>query len=150
MSITLSNLNHFQNSFVVRFCDKFAVVWWLKVPPHLKCIATLPCEIVMSENKQHSEKVLWLTINRKALQLGIWGTVALSTKIYCKFTAESACRRIITSVNIWLSYRQESWLPYALSVSGHCPTKRWRTRQISSVQEETAVVNCYYIDFDLA
>jgi len=26
MSITLSNHNHFQNSFIVRFCDKFAVV----------------------------------------------------------------------------------------------------------------------------
>jgi len=27
MSITLSNLNHFQNSFIVRLCDKFAIKW---------------------------------------------------------------------------------------------------------------------------
>jgi len=40
----------------------------------------------------------------------------LSTKIYCKFTAESACERILRSVNIWLSYGQESSLPQALSV----------------------------------
>jgi len=46
-----------------------------------------------------------------------------TTKIYCKFTAESACKRILKSVNIWLSYRQESWLPHALSVSGHCPAE---------------------------
>jgi len=49
---------------------------------------------------------------------------------------------MLRSVNIWLSYRQESWLPHALSVSGHCPAERWRTRQISWVWQETAVVNC--------
>jgi len=71
-------------------------------------------------------------------------------KIYCKFTAEPACRRILRSVNIWLSYRQESWSPHSLSVSGHCPAERWRTRQIPWVWQETAVVNCCYIYFDLA
>jgi len=44
-------LTDFQNSFTVRFRDKFAVKRWLKIPPHLKRIATLPCEILMSENK---------------------------------------------------------------------------------------------------
>jgi len=71
-------------------------------------------------------------------------------KIYCKFTAECGCRRILRSFNIWLSYMQESWLPHALSVSGHCPAERSRTRQISWVWQETAVVNSCYIDFDLA
>jgi len=75
--------------------------------------------------------------------------VAFSTKIYCKFTAEYACERTLRSVNIWLSYRRESWLPYALSVSEHCPTERW-TDQLSWVWQETAVVNCCYTDFDLA
>jgi len=72
--------------------------------------------------------------------------VAFSTKIYRKFTAEWACKRILRSINIWLSYRQESWLPHGLSVCGHCPAERWRTRQISWVWQETAVVNCCYID----
>jgi len=75
--------------------------------------------------------------------------VAFSTKVYCKFTAESACKRILRSVNSWLSYRQESWLPHALSVSGHCPVERWRTRHISWVWQETAIVNCCCIDFGL-
>jgi len=74
--------------------------------------------------------------------------VAFSTEIYCKFTAESACKRILRSANIWLSYRQESWLSHMLSVSGHYPAERW-TRQIFWVWQETAVVNCCYIDFDL-
>jgi len=56
MAVTLSNLlTDFQNSFTVRLCDKFAVKWQLKIPPHLKLDATLPCEIVMSENKWQFE-----------------------------------------------------------------------------------------------
>jgi len=39
----------------------------------------------------------------------------------------------IRPVNIWLSYRQESWLSHALCVPGHCPAGRWRNRQISWV-----------------
>jgi len=71
-------------------------------------------------------------------------------KSYCKFTAESGYRGILRSVNIWLSCMQESSLSHALSVSGHCPAERWRTRQISWVWQETAVANFCYIDFDLA
>jgi len=92
-----------------------------------------------------------LTINHKALQLDIWCTVAFSTKIYCKFTAECACKRIFKISDIWLSCRQKSWLPSTLSVSGHCPAKRWRTRQISWVWQETAVVNLlhwFWLDLD--
>ena len=39
---------------------------------------------------------------------------------------------------------------HALTVSGHCPAERWRTRQMSWVRQERAVVNCCCIDFDLA
>ena len=31
------------------------IKWWLKIPPHLKRVATLPCEILMSENKRQFE-----------------------------------------------------------------------------------------------
>jgi len=50
--------------------------------------------------------------------------MAFSTKSYCKLAAELACERTLRSVNIWLSYKQESSLPHALSVSGHCPAER--------------------------
>jgi len=36
----------------------------------------------------------------------------------------------LRSVNISLSYRQESWLSHALCVPGHCIAERRRTRQI--------------------
>jgi len=50
-------------------------------------------------------------------------------------------KEIFKISDIWLICRQKSWLPPMLSVSGHCPAKRWRTRQISWVWQETAVVN---------
>jgi len=55
MTITLS-LTDFQKSFTDRFNDKFAVKWFAKDPiPHLKRVATLPCEMLMSENKRQFE-----------------------------------------------------------------------------------------------
>jgi len=62
----------------------------------------------MSENRLPFETGTLINYNHMALQLGIWGIVAFSMQIYCKFTAESACRRILRSLNIWLSYMQES------------------------------------------
>jgi len=38
-------LTNLQNSFIVRLCNKFAVKWLLKIPPHLMHVATLPCVI---------------------------------------------------------------------------------------------------------
>ena len=32
-------------------CWKFAITWKLNIPPHLNCIATLPCETVMYEKQ---------------------------------------------------------------------------------------------------
>jgi len=37
-------LTDFQNSFTVRLSSKFAVKLVSYFPPHLQCIATLPCE----------------------------------------------------------------------------------------------------------
>jgi len=46
-------------------------------------------------------------------------------EIYCKFNVEYAVKNL-RPVNIWLGYRQESWLSHALCVPGHCPAERWR------------------------
>jgi len=63
----------------------------------------------MTENRRQFETGTGTVINyisHKALQLGIRNIVSFSTEIYCKFTAESACKRILRSVNIWLSSSQ--------------------------------------------
>jgi len=38
------------NSFTVTLSRKFAIKGSLQIPPHLNGVATLPCEILMSEN----------------------------------------------------------------------------------------------------
>ena len=39
-------LTDFQNSFTVRIRRKFAITLSLKIPPHIKCVPTLPCKIL--------------------------------------------------------------------------------------------------------
>jgi len=41
---------NFQNLFTFILNSKFATEWSLKIPPHLKRIVALSCEILMSEN----------------------------------------------------------------------------------------------------
>jgi len=48
-------LTDFQNSFTGRLSGKFAMKSYLNIPPHLKNVATLPCEIRISENWRQSE-----------------------------------------------------------------------------------------------
>jgi len=43
-------LADFKNSFTVIISGKFAMQHSLNIPPHLKRVATLPCEMFMSEN----------------------------------------------------------------------------------------------------
>ena len=38
-------LTDFQNSFTGRLTGKFETKSYLNIPPHLKYVATLPCEI---------------------------------------------------------------------------------------------------------
>ena len=57
MTIILSILNQFKNFFPVRFFDKFAVKWILKIPPHLAYVATLPCETLMSPKQANYDKL---------------------------------------------------------------------------------------------
>jgi len=43
-------LTDFHNSFTDRLIDKFATNSHLSIPPHLKCVATLLCEIIAFRN----------------------------------------------------------------------------------------------------
>ena len=55
MAVILSNLNQFRKKFTGRFPGKFAVKCKLKIPPHLACVARLPCETLLS-----SDQLRWL------------------------------------------------------------------------------------------
>jgi len=52
-------LTDFQNYFTIRIGRKFVIILSLKISPHLKCVATLPCEMssvlkATTENKATS------------------------------------------------------------------------------------------------
>ena len=47
---TSSTLTDFLNVFPDKLTGKFATNSYLNIPPYLKCVATLPCKIQMSEN----------------------------------------------------------------------------------------------------
>ena len=48
-------LTDFQTSFTVRIRRTFAIILSLKIQPHLKCVATLPCELSVSVLKATTE-----------------------------------------------------------------------------------------------
>ena len=48
-------LTDFQNSFTGWLSGKFATNSYLNIPPHLRYMATLPCEVLVSENWWQSE-----------------------------------------------------------------------------------------------
>jgi len=44
-----------QNSFTIRLSSKRVITLSLNIPPHLKRVATLPCEMQTSGNYRQSE-----------------------------------------------------------------------------------------------
>jgi len=50
-------LTDFQNYFTLRLSGKFATDVYLNIPPHLNCVATLPCEISVFK-KRHPQEVI--------------------------------------------------------------------------------------------
>ena len=47
LSISSPVIDNFQNSFTGTLCRQFEMTWLLHIPPHHKCVSTLPCEISM-------------------------------------------------------------------------------------------------------
>ena len=44
-ALTLPNINRFSKLFHYQNQEKIAIILSLKIPTHLKCVATLPCEM---------------------------------------------------------------------------------------------------------
>jgi len=47
-TLTLSNINRFSKFFHCQNQEKIVITLSLKILPHLKCVATLPCEMSVS------------------------------------------------------------------------------------------------------
>jgi len=52
-------LTDFHNSITNVLSWKFAIQYLIKIPPHLKCVATLPCEMLMFALVQRSASRWW-------------------------------------------------------------------------------------------
>jgi len=58
LSISSPIINHFQNSLTSKLCRQSAITGLLYIPPHSKCVSTLPCEIQMSAKTKDNNKNL--------------------------------------------------------------------------------------------
>ena len=68
-------LTDFQNYFTVRIKRKCVIILSLKIPPYLKCVATLPCEMssvfkATVENKKTSLTTNFKEINKEQRVVG--------------------------------------------------------------------------------
>ena len=140
-------LTDFQNSFTCRLTGKFATNSYLNnlnIPPRLKYVATLPCEIWISENWQQSK--LCIVINDKSQDST--AKHLRSDELLCYiFINQSASERIF-KIGEHLAKLQAKWLtvscaPFAL----HFCSQRCWSCQINWItcvlQTETITNRCY-------
>jgi len=62
-------LTDFQNSFTDILISKFATKSSLSIPPHLKCVTTLRCEISVLNNSYAQDLSLWSKLSCKTQPL---------------------------------------------------------------------------------
>jgi len=114
--------------FADRLSGKFAIDSYLNIPPHLKYVATLPCEIRMSETCLQSERCI--VINDK-LQDSTFKHLSYD-EIWIfqfEFIIQFADERIF-KIGEYLAKLQAKWLiaSYAPFASDFCPQRYKLTR----------------------
>ena len=103
MTIILSNLNRFTHFFTGIFLGKFAVKCILKIPPHVACVATLPCETLVSATQGINDKLQ----GSVAAYLRCGGVLNNQIKKGLLLSLEN--EKYLKSVNIWQSYKQRRY-----------------------------------------
>ena len=138
-------LTDFQTSFTGRLAGKFATNAYSNIPPHLKYVATLPCEMNVRKLVAVWNVYVWLMINHKIALPSIYVMMGyfitnLSFIVLvkdCKHLAKLHAKRLI--------------MPYAPFASDFC-TQRCRTRWISEItcllRTET-VTDCCYVNREI-
>jgi len=85
-----------QNVFTVRLSSKFATIF-LNIPPHIKYVATLPCEIKMSENDTIEDVIF--TCARKPTWVSLIYRTEPTTK-KCETEKLKSKKRICSEVTV--------------------------------------------------
>ena len=115
MTIILSNLNWLKKIFTGRFLGKFAIKQILKITSHLTYVATLRCETLMSAKQALNDKLQ----GSVAVCLRCGGVV--SKQIKKGLFLSLWVKKLLKSVNIWQSYKQErDCLVHFLSLLAVC------------------------------
>ena len=90
--------DHNSVNFTGKFLGKFAVKWILKIPSHIFCVATLPCETLMSAKQAINDKLqgsvaAYLRCSdvvnnqiKKGLLLSLWVSFFKSVNIWHSYT----------------------------------------------------------------
>ena len=115
------NLDDFQNSFTEKFTDKLAVKLVPTIPSHLKYVAILPCETLILENEQQSERCL-------VIQDKSQGNVATCLRcggLFNHFTTNLLLSLLVKHfLNTWTfrkaTGKKVDWLTCSVC-HGHCP-----------------------------
>ena len=104
--VTLQNIHHFKKCFTHRFSNKPFLTWLLTTPPHLKYVATLPCNL--------SLMACFADIN---VSQGSVATYARCDGIFDinltgNLPGNLPVRTILKSVKNWQNYGHESVAPF--------------------------------------
>jgi len=85
----LANIHRFKKFFTQRLSNKPFLIWLLTTPPHLKYVATLPCNLPLM--------ACFADVN---VSQGSVATYARCDLFNFKFTKESSSEKILKSVEI--------------------------------------------------
>ena len=118
MAVALSVLNRF-SIFSLQILQKICSNFLLKISPHFICVATLPCEILMSENERQSQTNAVINDELQGI------TVVTCLRCECGGIFNSLIKKclllslpvkkVLKSVNILCRYGQNGGLCRALS-----------------------------------
>jgi len=97
----LSVLNRFKKFFIGRFTLLFAVKRISKILPHLACVATLPCETLMTAKQAINDKL------QGSVATHLRRSNVVNNQIKKGLLLSLCVQKKLKSVNIWQSYRHE-------------------------------------------
>ena len=98
-TLSLTNiLSDFHNCFVVRIRRKFVIILLsLKIPPHLKCVTTLPCEISSVLKSSSKRLAMSGVINQDIIDWAVWNSIQMH-----HYVCENGCNFEYELMETWL------------------------------------------------
>ena len=100
-ALTSSNINRFSKLFTVEIRRKSVIILSLKIPPHLKCVATLLCEMSSDFKATIENKTTSVT---SITNLGYFSIVCLYASMLLAVSLHCQIAMFITSASLHISF----------------------------------------------